>query len=120
MTDEPETSDDAVVDALDDAVDALCKQLGEIEKQLRVIATTLDKMREATIQQIALTMRVQSDVARGATAKNAGTLYESGHGPRRSGDTYGIVAAQPATETSPEPPVHADHPPGHLRSSDEC
>jgi hypothetical protein len=44
----------------------------------------------------------------------------SGRWPLRDGNAYGNVARQPQTETSPEPAVHADHPPGHLRSSDEC
>jgi hypothetical protein len=132
MNDEPETetdnSTDAITDALDDAVENICSELSRIEAQLRTIATGLDKMHAITVRQIELALQAQANASRAfvatgreaETAKNAGVLYESGHGPRRDGDTYGIVAAQPMTETSPEPAVHADDPPGHLRPADEC
>lgn len=45
--------------------------------------------------------------------------YMSGRWPRRDGDTYGIVAAQPVNPLpSPEPTVDGNDPTGHLRPSE--
>ena len=47
-----------------------------------------------------------------------GNVRMSGRWPRRDGDTFGIVARQPATpQPSPEPEVSANDPTGHLRPS---
>lgn len=48
-----------------------------------------------------------------------GNRFMSGRWYRRDGDTYGNVAPQPKTPPpSPEPPVHADDPTGHLRPTE--
>lgn len=110
-------------DQFNEAMTMFSDTLAKMDEALRDIAASLRVLKEATLVEMRTELANQEIVnraLRGQPAKNAGTKYESGHGPRRDGDTYGIVAAQPTTTTSPEPPVHADHPPGHLRSSDEC
>jgi hypothetical protein len=105
-----------MADEIEIDLDDIVEPLNEIAKELRNIAIVLQQMRAATVAEIKLR---EAQLA-AMNQPRQPQRYVSGRWPLRDGDTYGIVAAQPEEHTSPEPPVHADRPPGHLRSSDEC
>lgn len=112
-------------DQFNEAMTMFSDALAKMDDALKDIAESLRVLKEATIIEIGIKQQqlhpmqtVERDPAQ--MAKNAGQQFVAGGHPLRDGDTYGIVAAQPKTATSPEPAVHADHPTGHLRSSDEC
>lgn len=90
----------------------------DVAKSIREIAASLREMNEGLAimrQRAAMLPRVT-----GPLARNANVNWLSGRWPRRDGNSYGIVAAQPPIqEPSPEPAVHADDPTGYLRSTDQ-
>lgn len=109
-------------DQFNEAMTMFSDALTKMDEALADIAASLRVLKEATIIELAQKQQELHPLrtAQAEPAKNAGQRFVAGGHPLRDGDTYGIVAAQPKTETSPEPAVHADHPTGHLRSSDEC
>lgn len=89
--------------------------LQDAAKSIREMAASLAEITDG----LAI-MRRRNPRANGEFARNANVNWLAGHWPRRDGNSYGIVQAQPPiVEPSPDPEVHADHPPGNLRPADQ-
>lgn len=111
-----------------DLLDAIVKRVDEITHDLKVLTDIVADLKDVVAKDAAAIRAEREAAINARRAFAAANRYMSGRWPRRDGDTYGIVQAQPKVTTLPTPPVLPDNDmvtpdangaAGDIRSSDE-